>query len=372
MPEKELPRYSIYSRHRRICVRFSYRGKQYRKPFAEAGALEDGEISREAEKEIRRTIAEAEKRERAFNSQNPIDLYETRLKTRGLDRQKNCTRYHERLKAYFPNRDIRTLTRQDVMKWRDWLLKQKCRGNHKGTLSAKSVAEHIDYLAAIFNHAGLANPCRGVERPRLTERQKQERIQFFTPDEMESLFSAVKGTRFENAFMFLAFTGCRSGEMQGIRKQDIVESERIVYLIGKNDSRHPLKLTGPCSPAWDALVAEVELSDAEYVFPQGESWVRDGMDRAGAAVWGGVQINQKSTRLKPNHPCHPHMLRHTFASMALLYWRPTWPIALLSKWLWHKDINTTYKQYGHWVAVEAPSAWEPASSTELARSEKSA
>ena len=54
---------------------------------------------------------------------------------------------------------------------------------------------------------------------------------------------------------------------------------------------------------------------------------------------------------------HPHMLRHTLASMALLHFRPAGDIAYLTKWLGHEKISTTYELYAHWSAPEAPSGY---------------
>jgi integrase len=49
----------------------------------------------------------------------------------------------------------------------------------------------------------------------------------------------------------------------------------------------------------------------------------------------------------------PHVLRHTFASVALA---GGVPITDVSKWLGHRDINVTFSIYGHLV----PASWERA------------
>jgi integrase len=51
----------------------------------------------------------------------------------------------------------------------------------------------------------------------------------------------------------------------------------------------------------------------------------------------------------------PHSLRHVFASVAL---SNSVPITDVSKWLGHRNINTTYAIYGHLV----PSSWDRARS----------
>ena len=56
-------------------------------------------------------------------------------------------------------------------------------------------------------------------------------------------------------------------------------------------------------------------------------------------------------------PCHPHMLRHTYASLALTKWKPCWDLYRLSKWLGHADVSITARVYAHFIAEEAPSAY---------------
>lgn len=379
-------RCSLYVARRKWFVRFSYDRRQHFKPVADTGTHSAEEARTEAEKIVRRIVQQIDRANDHRNpKQNPLVLYDRRVSGKSAALIGNHMRYKERLVEFFGERDMLTITRLDVIAWRDWLSKQPKRGSHKGhgVLSPKSVKEHLDWLAAVYNHSGLQNPCRGVERPKISKRERQEKIQFFTRDEMDLLFEAVKNTPYENAFTFLAYTGCRQAEMQGIKPEDMDETTRIVYVIGKNDTRRPLKLTGPCVPAWNALVNQLPKAVDGFLFPQGESWSRDWMDNIGVKVWGASpeslerhkavtdkrneirrlkrkerrKIPVPSHRLRPCRPCHPHMLRHTFASMALLYWRPQWEIQTLAKWLGHEDINTTFREYSHWIAAEAPSAW---------------
>ncbi|MCL5271672.1 MAG: integrase core domain-containing protein [bacterium] len=46
-----------------------------------------------------------------------------------------------------------------------------------------------------------------------------------------------------------------------------------------------------------------------------------------------------------------------YAAMALMHFRPPWNPIYLAKWLGHRDINTTFKIYGHWMAKEPPSSY---------------
>lgn len=355
-----LPRWRLFRDGQRWRVRFSAGGRQHKVTVADARTCTEEEAGEEALSAVARVVHQVERAR--SRTQNPIRLYQERLETRSAAQIENCERYRERLVEFFGSeRSIRSLDRWDVIQWRDWLLKQKVKPSGKNysvkvnrLLSAKTVKEHIDWLAAVCKYAGLVNPCVGVERPKVSDRERQEKVEFFTPDEMGELFVAVKGRRFENAFVFLAYTGCRSAEMQGIRPADCVESTRIVWVTGKDDRRRPLRLTGPCSPAWEALQREYEERQKDdFIFPQGDSWAYKSMLRLAAKVWGW----KDEKAMVPNRHAHPHMLRHTFASMALMYWKPAWSIEVLAKWGGWSNIMTPYKIYAHWIAAEAPSAW---------------
>jgi integrase len=106
--------------------------------------------------------------------------------------------------------------------------------------------------------------------------------------------------------------------------------------------------TGTASPAFDALKDEwmYHSKSHGFVFCQGQSWARKGMERLSRNAFNGKKHG------------HPHMLRHTLASMALLHFKPVWDIQFLAKWLGHEDIRTTYKICGHWIAQEPPSGYE--------------
>ena len=342
-------KFRLYRHGRQWYVRAYVAGHDYRRPVCPIDGCAEDQAREKAAAIVRGIAGQLRRAADERESQNPFTLYKTRLATRTESYRANCARYQARLIQFFGlDKEVHSFTRRDVESWRDWLLAQRRQLPHRaGRLSPKTVKEHIDWLAAVFLNAGLPNPCAGVERPSLTPAERQMRVQFFSPDEMRELFAAVEGRRFENAFRFLAFTGCRVDEARRLRPQDCDDATRIVYVVGKGAKRRPLRLSGPCAPAWDALQAEYEERGAPApsgrLFPQGSLWFYKSLARA--ARRAGIAH------------AHPHMLRHTFASMALLHWSPPWPLPTLAKWLGHADINTTYRLYSHWIAAEAPSAW---------------
>ena len=355
MPDKRKG-YSVYKHGRQWYVGFQIDGRRYQKPcgFLERDSREEAEKAARAF--VENTHSQLKRARNHRQSQNPIALYQRRLSGRSLSHQENCARILTRFLQFFGDVDMAALTRGDVEAWRDWLASTAPRNDRKkGRLSPKSVKEHLDWLAAVFNESDLTNPCRNVERPRPTHAEQTDALKFFTPDEMTRLFEvcASNNPRFYNGFVFTAFTGCRVAEVQGLRPENIDAKNRIVWVVGKGEKRRPLRLTGPVAPAWDALQDEIKKHPKPhgFVFSQSPTWARKGMDRLCKAAFG---VDDDGYYIRPGHP---HMLRHTLASMALMVFTPAWDIVFLAKWLGHRDINTTYKIYGHWLAPEAPSGY---------------
>jgi integrase len=360
MPETKRPGFSLARHGRQWYVRFHDRGRLIQKPCGALALLEEAEAREAAGRIVAAHHAGVSRS--AAGYQDPIKLYEKRLEdgNRNESYQANCDRYRDRLYELFGRDvDLRDLRRPDVERWRAWLLRQinRSKGQADRPLSPKSVREHISWLSAVCNHAGLANPCRGVELPRRSEAERQEALEYFTPDQLGTLFEScrVYCPYFYNALTFLTYTGCRVGEMSGLRNdvRDIDVANRIVWVTGKGARRRPLRLTGPVAPAWEAILAELAENPRPdgFIFPHFESWARKALQRLGRLLFG------EDERGRPLRPCHPHMLRHTLASTALLHFTPAWDLPFLAKWLGHKDVGTTFRIYSHWLAPEAPSGY---------------
>ena len=259
----------------------------------------------------------------------------------------NYERYANRFDVFFGERTLAGITETDVEAWRDWLLSlhRGDQGHTDRTLSPKYVTEHVCWLASVYNHYGLPNPTRRVERPRVTPEQHQRRLPVFSTGEMEALFREC-GPEFRPAFTWLAYTGTRQCEMRDLRRshQDIHEPTQTVWVTGKKRKRRQLSLSGAAQPAWDALHQEIArrtVHEGEPVFDPYNRWA----DKRLRALCSRVGIPERG----------PHALRHTFATHALLQW--SWDTALVAKWLGHESISTTYRYYGHLIPTEPPAIW---------------
>ncbi len=246
--------------------------------------------------------------------------------------------FYERFVEHFGDVNLASLTKGDFEGWRSWLSRQVNKTRMVGTLGPKTVSEHLNMIAAIYNHFDLPNRLSKVERPKKKHSERVEAMEFYSADELKVVREAAE-PKVANAIDFLIHTGVRSCELRGIKIEDIEHQRQMVWVVGKGSRKRQLTLTGTTEPAWDALMAEIERRQVEEgpVFQQWQHFpyyaVRAILDRHG---------------LKKSSPVHG--FRHTFASFAL---KSGWPITQLAKWLGHSDINTTYSIYGH-LPVNAP------------------
>jgi integrase len=259
----------------------------------------------------------------------------------------NYARYEERYVEFFGSTPLGEIRKIQVEQWRDWLLQQERKGPGRlytatENLSPKSVSEHLNWLGAIYNHFELPNPTAKVVRPKISHSDKQKRVQFFSKLEMPALLSvcAERLKRFQYALTVFAFTGCRVGEVKELEPADLEPENQMAWVTGKGGKRRKLTLSGSAQPAWDAIQAAMQgrnLKPHDKIFNTTRQWYHEQMQY----LCDFCEIPRRG----------PHVLRHTFATHALMYWR--WDIARLSKWLGHESIQITVDTYGH-LMPEAP------------------
>jgi len=358
MARKRRPKLRIYKHGRQRYYQFHLGGRCFRGPVGDQDKVSEEEARRAAEKILENTLAQFNRPKRRERP-NPIDAYVRSIRDGSISHQENVARFWVRLTDYFGrDRDLRTIRKEDVAEWQDWLLHEAPRkdiGKGERGLSPKTVKEHIDWLASVYRYNDMDNPCARVKRPRRSERERQEALEFFTPDEMKRLFAVTMAENpgVYNALIFYALTGCRDAEARGLRPEDLDHDRQAVWLTGKGDIPRQIILTGDMQPAWNALLRQMKDNPRldGYIFPQGATWARKWMARISKNAFG-VDRDEK-----PIRHGHPHMLRHSFATAALLHWKG-WDIARLAKWLGHRDYNTTFRIYGHFIGAEPPSGYE--------------
>jgi len=162
-----------------------------------------------------------------------------------------------------------------------------------------------------------SNPCKGIPRYKMAPKER-----FLSADELARLGAALRAYPEPSAAAYihlLVLTGCRKGELAGLRWTDYRHGR--LYLT---DSKTGAKTVYLSAPARGVL---------------------DGLPRTGARVFD-IQVNPhwKSIRAEAGlDGVRLHDLRHTYASHALAVGEH---ILTIGKLLGHRDPETTFK-YAH-------------------------
>ncbi len=237
----------------------------------------------------------------------------------------------------FGKRRLDRIRRRDVHRWFD----------RYGQSAPAGANRTLDVLRQILNHAVACghvkkNPTRGVRRnprPRLTR--------FLSHDEIHRLHQALdahrgrgSGRQQAEIIRLLLLTGCRKGEIVGLRWSEV--GEDALRLV---DSK-----TGPRTVVLNerarAILARQPRSDSPFVFP---SLADSTQPRAAElSLW------RKVRRTAGIPDVRLHDLRHTFASHAVM---SDVPLPVVSRLLGHAQPRMTMR-YAHVSDREVEAAAE--------------
>lgn len=164
------------------------------------------------------------------------------------------------------------------------------------------------------------NPMEHIKRIKVPKVQKEA----FSEDECERLRQACRNVKETAIIEVLLSTGCRVGELVGIKNADIHDGKAIVH--GKGQKDRLVYFTGRAMKAIEAY-----QHDGVYLI-RGHCTDKPITTRAVDHI-----VTEIGKRADVPHT-HPHRFRRTCATRAL---RAGMPLALVSKMLGHADIKTT-------------------------------
>jgi integrase len=168
--------------------------------------------------------------------------------------------------------------------------------NFMNECSQGSAKRLIQLLGAIFSFAiknGLRsdNPCKGIVR-------KTRRLSEVEYSQLQKAIDGVSNPTFANVFLTLALTGWRSGEVKNLRWAELDLPRQIATL---NETKSGKSIRPLSAEAVKLIVALPR--NCEYVFA---------LD-TGKLI---ANLNQQFIKLGLSREITPHVLRHSFASLA--------------------------------------------------------
>jgi integrase len=349
-------------------------GRQVKRRIApkRAAGARDGLTRAQAERELRRLVAETQVAPRLGERLDVTEVgrrYLSHLATAGRKRSTIvAVRGHlaHWLEPFFAGRTLDQIRLEDVADLVAVMQTGRRPGGLSRTkpLSPKTIRNTIGTLNALYRFAArkgwaATNPIAQLELPAVAH---SEDIRFLEPPEVQAVADAAAAGPYEAVdralYITAAMTGLRQGELVALRWRDVdwtagrvrVRQNHVLGEFGtpksKRSSRSvPMadavareldrlaKASGDPGP--DALVFADPLNGGPLGKPQILRRFRDAMRAAG---------------LDPNHRFHD--LRHTFGTRMAA---AGVPMRTLQEWMGHRDLATTQR-----YADYAPSAHEAA------------
>jgi integrase len=243
------------------------------------------------------------------------------------------------------DKELHNLTRADVRKW-----------IAESPLSKKRLDNILIPLRGALAQAvddGILtkNPLHGFRFKRIDNVKRD--IDPFTPDEVEALGQASNG----GLWTFWAWTGLRSGEVIGLRWDDVdLEAGRLTVRravrLGrekkpKTDAeRRTLALLGPA-------ILELQSLDDRHRGHDGDVFRNPNTGRGWHEAKALNRAFRKACSEAGVRYRYVYQLRHSFASRALSSGEnPLW----VARYMGHTDVGMVQRHYGKWIPSVDPLA----------------
>ena len=209
-----------------------------------------------------------------------------------------------------------------------------------------------------LHHVSKGQPYRGRA---ITLKAPKKLPRILTVAETQAILDACTRLRDRFFFALMHETGCRAGEVLGLRHEDIAAAEQEITVMPRENANGARAKSGartvPVGPELirlyaDYLHEEYGGIDSDYVFvniwaePKGQAW-------SYPAVYDLVMRLRARTTLDFD----PHWFRHSAATRWL---RDGVSIEVVSKLLGHSSVTTTSAIYGHLTIEDARAALEKA------------
>jgi integrase/recombinase XerD len=190
---------------------------------------------------------------------------------------------------------------------------------------------------------------KSMPRGRVGRMRESRRLpRTLTVSQVTAIIHAQERLRDRFLFALLALTGMRVGQALGLRHCDFVGHERRIEIVFREHNANRVRaksegsipITGELVRCYsDYMHEEYGELDSDYVFVN--LWAgRIGHPMSSEAVADLV----RRTRVKVGFHFTPHMLRHTYVTLAM---RGKVPLEVISRLVTHKSIETTSGTYLH-------------------------
>jgi integrase len=331
-----------------LWIRFTHQGKSYRKPL---GLDNNRANMRLALHEIMPTMQLKLLNGELFEKQIPtVDEYSkisfdihssTRKETTQSDYRIS---YEKHIKPYLGKKRIDTLKASDISLWQNKVLESVSPRRLKAIRAVLSTI----IQDALRDEIIVRNPLPLVKLP------KAEKVEIapFSINEIFTILNSAEG-QYKNFYALGFFSGARSGEMIGLKWEDVNFDKKEIYI------RRAIKMGVESSPKTQSSVRYIDIIDSllpylkeqykitgeqeSYVFlnKNGESFYD--IKRIRITHWSRV-LKECGLKYRPIYHT-----RHTFATIMLENGED---ILWVSNMLGHTDSTMTLSRYARYIKRE--------------------
>ncbi len=223
---------------------------------------------------------------------------------------------------YLGDKPLRNVRLKDIIGWRNARLKNGFRKKRSRDKKSWMVTLHYYnlFIRRFLKWLGIRILVPNVKKP-------PRRINVLSSDEIEKLYKAVKDPLDKIILDLLLDTGLRSRELVNLKVRDIDLNEGVIIVKeAKYGKERRVIMTRKTLEELKAWINLRNLSEDDKVIPLTYSGLYKRLKRL--AKRAGIDPGKM----------HPHILRHTFATMAI---RKGMNIFSLQRLLGHSDIKTT-------------------------------
>ncbi len=222
------------------------------------------------------------------------------------------------------DRAVTKITVDDLREYISYL--SEIRGLRDGSLLT-----HINTLRSFFSWLTVEgvsrrNPMLKIKSPRLDRTRSRHAL---SQEQLERLRDACKTYKERALVEFLVSSGCRLSEVSGIRMEDVNWRDRSVVVHGKGNKSRKVYFSVRAKLMLEEYIARRKGGDALFVsvktpYPAMQPRA---IQRVLGLIGDRVGLH-----------VHPHLLRHTFATLALA---GGMDITVIQRLLGHEDTKTT-------------------------------
>lgn len=219
----------------------------------------------------------------------------------------------------------------------DWIISQTSQGIKSVTINNRISCLRMMYDYFVRFHGWYFNPFVGVQalkRPKLLPKFIEDNI-------IHKAVAGIKGIGFYECraravIMFFYTTGVRRAELAEIRCSDISLDSRAVRIFGKGRKERFCPLPDTLLPylvEWQDARSGMIPKPSEYYFCSSV-----GKQMKNTAI--AQLVRSVFTPYLPKKMCHPHILRHSFATRLM---RAGVPIVDIARLMGHTSTATTLR-----------------------------